>query len=618
MAKGSELAKAYVQIVPSAKGIKGSISNALGGEASSAGKTAGKSIASKLVGAIAVAGIGKAIGSAVSSALKAGGELEQSIGGIETLFKGNADKVKKYAEQAYKTAGLSANDYMQQVTSFSASLLQSLGGDTEKAGDAANQAVIDMSDNANKMGTSLDMIQNAYQGFAKQNYTMLDNLKLGYGGTKTEMERLLKDATKLSGVEYDISNLNDVYSAIHVMQEELGITGTTAKEAEQTLQGSFASMKASATNLLGNLALGKNITPSLMELVSTTKTFLLGNLLPMVGNIVGQIPTILQTLAPMLLNEGTNMLINLSEGFKNEYPNMLKTFMTLINDVGKWLIDNAPTFIDKGFEILSNLIDGILNGIPVMIAELPKVLNTFAQLISDNYPLIIAKGWELLVKFVGGIISAIPTLIANIPAIIGALVNTLMAFNWIGIGVKVIQFLGDGISSMINWIVEKGGSLVTSIADEIGKLPGKMIDVGVKLVKGLWKGIKSVKNWILDKIGEFGDSIVSGIKDFFGIHSPSRVFDKEVGKMLPLGLAQGIENNLNPVRDAMNEMEDVAMGNISTDLDMASTFTSKNDNSYLIKIIQLLTILTGKEFDIKLIANNREVARYLKELGVVL
>jgi len=281
----TEIAQAYVQLIPSARGITGKIQSLLNPEASAAGQSAGQSMGSSLVSVmtkvIAAAGIGKAFSAAISE----GAALQQSLGGIETLFKGSADKVKGYANEAYKTTGLSANAYMENVTGFSASLLQSLGGDTNKAAETANMAMIDMSDNANKMGTSMESIQMAYQGFAKQNYTMLDNLKLGYGGTKQEMQRLLADAEKLTGVKYDINNLSDVYSAIHAIQENLDITGTTAKEAASTFSGSFESMKASAQNVLGKLALGENILPSLHALLKTTSTFLFDNFLPMVGNI---------------------------------------------------------------------------------------------------------------------------------------------------------------------------------------------------------------------------------------------------------------------------------------------------------------------------------------------
>ena len=289
----TEIAQAYVQLIPSARGITGKIQSILNPEASAAGQSAGQSLGSSLVGVmtkvIAAAGIGKALSAAISE----GAALQQSLGGIETLFKGSADKVKGYANEAYKTTGLSANAYMENVTGFSASLLQSLGGDTDKAAETANMAMIDMSDNANKMGTSMESIQMAYQGFAKQNYTMLDNLKLGYGGTKQEMQRLLADAEKLTGVKYDINNLSDVYNAIHAIQENLDITGTTAKEAASTFSGSFESMKAAAQNVLGKLALGENILPSLQALAETTSTFLFDNFFPMVGNILSGLGLVL-------------------------------------------------------------------------------------------------------------------------------------------------------------------------------------------------------------------------------------------------------------------------------------------------------------------------------------
>ncbi|HET8483562.1 TPA: PblA [Streptococcus pneumoniae] len=289
----TELGKAYVQIIPSAKGISGMIQKEMGGEVASAGVSAGESLGSKMMGAvsgvIAAAGIGKAIGASINE----GAALQQSLGGVETLFKDSADKVKGFANEAYKTTGLSANAYMENVTGFSASLLQSLGGDTDKAAETANMAMIDMSDNANKMGTSMESIQLAYQGFAKQNYTMLDNLKLGYGGTKQEMQRLLADAEKLTGVKYDINNLSDVYSAIHTIQENLDITGTTAREAATTFTGSFESMKSAAQNVLGKLSLGEDIQPALQALMETTSTFLFGNLIPMIGNILKQIPILI-------------------------------------------------------------------------------------------------------------------------------------------------------------------------------------------------------------------------------------------------------------------------------------------------------------------------------------
>lgn len=357
----TELGKAYVQIIPSAKGISGMIQKEMGGEVASAGVSAGESLGSKMMGAvsgvIAAAGIGKAIGASINE----GAALQQSLGGVETLFKDSADKVKGFANEAYKTTGLSANAYMENVTGFSASLLQSLGGDTDKAAETANMAMIDMSDNANKMGTSMESIQLAYQGFAKQNYTMLDNLKLGYGGTKQEMQRLLADAEKLTGVKYDINNLSDVYSAIHAIQENLDITGTTAREAATTFTGSFESMKAAAQNVLGKLSLGEDIQPALQALMETTSTFLFGNLIPMIGNILKQIPSFI--------------LGGIKGVFSGIFGEGLGSIMgSIVTALGSAFL---------AFKVFST-VSGLLSGIPAVLTTIKTAVTGLFTVMSAN------------------------------------------------------------------------------------------------------------------------------------------------------------------------------------------------------------------------------------------
>ena len=342
----AEVAKATVSIIPNMKGAQEKIQKDLTGSADKAGASAGKSIGGSMVGAIKGAVTVAAIGKFIGDSLNEGAKLQQSLGGVETMFRENADVVKGYASEAYKTAGISANEYMENVTSFSAALISSMDGDTAAAAEMANTAMVDMADNANKMGTDMSSIQNAYQGFAKQNYTMLDNLKLGYGGTKTEMERLLADASELSGVKYDISNLSDVYEAIHVIQEDLGITGTTAKEAATTFSGSFASMKAAATDLMGNLALGNDIGPQIQALGSTVSTFVTGNLLPMVSNIAQQIPTILGQLPGLLASA---------------LPQILPMAGELVSGLANGIIDNLPVFADGVAQLITNAGDLFAN-----------------------------------------------------------------------------------------------------------------------------------------------------------------------------------------------------------------------------------------------------------------
>lgn len=380
----TEIAQAYVQLIPSARGITGKIQSILDPEASAAGQSAGQSLGSSLVGVmtkvIAAAGIGKAFSAAISE----GAALQQSLGGIETLFKGSADKVKGYANEAYKTTGLSANAYMENVTGFSASLLQSLGGDTNKAAETANMAMIDMSDNANKMGTSMESIQMAYQGFAKQNYTMLDNLKLGYGGTKQEMERLLNDAQKLTGVKYDINNLSDVYNAIHAIQENLDITGTTAKEAASTFSGSFESMKAAAQNVLGKLALGENILPSLHALLKTTSTFLFDNFLPMIGNVFSGLG--------LVLTEGISQIA--SQLFGDAFGSAVFDQLAHVTGIFETFFDMIFGSMDKegNFEILdalgfsedaANQIINIADNIRVTFENIGVVAGNVASIVVD-------------------------------------------------------------------------------------------------------------------------------------------------------------------------------------------------------------------------------------------
>ncbi|HHD9489489.1 TPA: PblA [Streptococcus pneumoniae] len=361
----TELGKAYVQIIPSAKGISGMIQKEMGGEVASAGVSAGESLGSKMMGAvsgvIAAAGIGKAIGASINE----GAALQQSLGGVETLFKDSADKVKGFANEAYKTTGLSANAYMENVTGFSASLLQSLGGDTDKAAETANMAMIDMSDNANKMGASMESIQLAYQGFAKQNYTMLDNLKLGYGGTKQEMQRLLADAEKLTGVKYDINNLSDVYSAIHTIQENLDITGTTAREAATTFTGSFESMKSAAQNVLGKLSLGEDIQPALQALMETTSTFLFGNLIPMIGNILKQIP--------ILILGGIKGVFSgiFGEGLGSIMGSIMGSIVTALG---------SAFLAFKAFSTVS----GLLSGIPAVLTTIKTAVTGLFTVMSAN------------------------------------------------------------------------------------------------------------------------------------------------------------------------------------------------------------------------------------------
>ena len=489
MPDGIELAKAYVQIVPSAEGIQGKITEALGGEPAAAGDAAGQSLGAQLVGTlkkvIAAAGIGKII----SESINLGGALQQSLGGVETLFKDSADTVKAYAAQAYKTVGLSANDYMEQTTSFAASLLSSVSQDTQAAADLANMAMVDMADNSNKMGTSMQDIQNAYQGFAKQNYTMLDNLKLGYGGTQAEMQRLLKDAEKLSGVHYDLGNLADMYSAIHVIQKEMDITGTTAKEASTTLTGSFAAMKAAAENVLASWSTGADLTAPLQGLVETAQTFLVGNLLPMIGNVLAGIPELVYTLVPEILQSGTQLVTSLAEGFAQGVPEFLSSTLPQLLQFTEELRANAGQFVDAGLNLITQLLNGLIAGLPDLIAYVPNIIINICGVINDNMPKILAQGVSIIVQLIAGLVQTVPSLLANWKKILEAVLSVISAINWLNIGKTILTGVANGVKSMGSSLLNafKGG--FSSALAWIKSLPSQAVQWGKNLIQSFINGL---------------------------------------------------------------------------------------------------------------------------------
>ena len=471
------------------------------------------------------------------SALDSVGQLEQNVGGVETLFGDAADAVIASADRAYQTAGMSANDYMSTVTSFSASLLQSLGGNTEEAAKVADMAIIDMADNANKMGTSMDMIQNAYQGFAKQNYTMLDNLKLGYGGTKTEMERLLADAEKLTGVKYDINNLNDVYQAIHAVQEEMGITGTTAKEAASTLEGSMASAKAAWDNFMN----GSGDADQLADAFATAADNIVKNLaeiiprfaetLPALGGaIIAQIPGLVAAIVPAVLSAGQSVLKQLQDavldfdfagtadkvvqmitgfiegdglgslldtlvtiftgivnGISSMLPSLLPALIELISYVVTSLLDQLPAILDCALELILGLAQGILAALPVLIEALPEVISSIVEFLISAVPQIIDAGIELLMALVDALPVIIDALVDALPQIIRATVTALIAAapQIAKAGIKLLGALIEAIPVIVVELAKAVPDIVAAIIDVLAELPGLIGEVFAEIVTDL-------------------------------------------------------------------------------------------------------------------------------------
>lgn len=539
-----------------------------------------------------------------TACINAYADYEQLAGGVETLFKDSAETIHSYADNAYKTAGLSANEYMETVTSFSASLLQSLDGDTEKAAAAADLAITDMADNANKMGTAMESIQYAYQGFAKQNYTMLDNLKLGYGGTKEEMQRLLADAEKLSGVKYDLSSYADIVEAIHVIQTEMGITGTTAKEASTTIQGSVASMKAAWANLMVGMAddtqdfdlllsnfiesigtvadnllprigiviegMGKlvaGLAPEIASALPTLTNELLPNLVELgvqsisalvqgiqengdslaagALSIVGTLAEGIAELLPMVADTAASLVVSLADGLTESLPDIIPIAIETISTLVENLTENANTIIDAGIQIILALGEGLIAALPQLIETVPQIVINIANVINDNAPKLIDTALYLITRLAVGLVQAIPTLVVNIPKIIEAIVAAFMAFQWLNLGKQLI----DGVA---NGVKKAGESMATAAKNAFSKFKSKITgsevatelkSIGKYIIDGIVGGIKNSLSNIANIAGKIKDTLLSKLKGLFKIASPSKLMKEEVGAYIGEGIAVGIEES---------------------------------------------------------------------------
>lgn len=516
-------------------------------------------------------------------AIQSYAEYEQLIGGVETLFKESSGTVENYANNAYKTAGLSANEYMSTVTSFSASLLQSLNGDTAKSAEVADMAITDMADNANKMGTSMESIQTAYQGFAKQNYTMLDNLKLGYGGTKSEMERLLADATAISGVEYDISSLNDVYQAIHVIQGELGIAGTTAKEASTTIQGSLDSMKSAWSNLLTGIAdenadfpalisnfvdsiltVGDNLLPRIQQVIQGAGELVSGLLTQLVPEIVNVIPPLIESTLPTLitaLQTGITSILAV-------LPQLTGVLESIIPQLITSIVSMLPALIDAGITIILSLVNGIVASIPSLIPAVVEAIITIVQNLIGNIDQIIDAGIQLIMGLADGLIEAIPILIEAIPTLIDSLIDGILNNlpKLVEAGIQLIIGLGVGLIRAIPTLVANLPKIAWSIVEGFASLNGTFKDIGTNILKGIWDGIVAWTGALWQNIVDIGKQIVGWFEDVLGIHSPSDVMADKIGKNMALGVGEGFEKTMAGVTEQM-------AGTIPTDFNIDTTVT---------------------------------------------
>ncbi len=464
----------------------------------------------------AVAGVGAALGAMTKQSLDSVSKLEQNVGGVETLFKKSSKTVIANANKAYKTAGMSANEYMQNVTSFSASLLQSCAKNTDKAAKVADMAMIDMSDNANKMGTNMVDIQNAYQGFAKQNYTMLDNLKLGYGGTKTEMERLLADASKISGVKYDINNLADVYNAIHIIQKELGITGTTSKEAATTIEGSMNSAKAAYDNFLNGSGSAEELADSIAVMMENIGKNL-GEIIP---RLAATIPELFSTLwddmksemqqgvqvgaemitsillgitegIPDFLSVGGQVIMSLAGSISSASPQLITAAGTAILALGSGIMQALPQMISYGVQIITQIGNAISQAAPELIPKAIEALAQFALGLISALPHLITVGIQMITSLAQGLINSIPLLISYVPQIINsfcAAIDTGL-LQLIAAGVKIIANLVIGIVQAIPQLIAALPQIVLAIYNVFMHI--NLLSAGANIIKTLASGLKS-------------------------------------------------------------------------------------------------------------------------------
>ena len=557
---------------------------------------------------VGVTAAATAIGTIGTKAIQAYADYEQLVGGVETLFKDSQDKVMEYANNAYKTAGLSANEYMETVTSFSASLLQSLDGDTSASAEKANLALTDMSDNANKMGTDMTSIQNAYQGFAKANYTMLDNLKLGYGGTQAEMQRLLEDAEKISGIKYDISSYADIVDAIHVVQTEMGITGTTAKEAASTIQGSFGMVKAAWQNLVTGLAdpgqdlgalvgnftdsvvvAGNNLIPRIQELlprIVETVTSLVGTVseqlpallesvlpsliegatsliaglmaaLPSVLAVLGDVaPTVIGILVPALIDllpqivqTGIDVIVSLVQGISEAMPELIPAATEAILEIVDTLTnpDNIGKLVDAALKIILTLADGIIDAVPRLLEVAPKIITNLITALTENFPKIIESGVKLVASLSDGLIKSIPQLTETAPKLIIGLVQGILDNlpEIIMSGPKIIMALIEGLISAIPDLVQAVPTLIKSIVDTF--LNYDWGSIGRNIVSGIKNGVSNTWNGLKSGVGTAVNGLVGGVESILGIASPSKVFAR-IGGYMAEGLGQGFDREMLGVR----------------------------------------------------------------------
>lgn len=620
------------------------------------------------------------------SALEAVSSMEQNIGGVETLFKDSAQAVIDSANIAYKTAGMSANEYMSTVTSFSASLLQSLGGDTEKAAQIADMAIIDMSDNANKMGTSMELIQNAYQGFAKQNYTMLDNLKLGYGGTKTETERLIADANKVKEANGEMADLSidsfaDVTEAIHIIQEEMGITGTTAKEAASTIEGSVNSAKAAWDNfltgsitaeefaesfstaafvILKNLAeiiprlastipaiavslcqqLATAVQEGGSEMLSSAGTFMLNSLTN--GIVVGipqllaqgsemlhQYQSVIQTNFPVIMQNGVSIITNLLTGILSAAPQIIAQVGEMMTTWVDTVLGMLPTILDSGSQMMQNLLQGLVENAPKILQQAFDMTSNFIQTILSHLPSILQAGVNLILNLLSGLVQAAPQIIQQAAQMLAEFISTIASHlpEILQKGIEIVGELIAGLISRIPDVISSTIDIISSIQESFDNID--WVSIGLNIIDGIVSGIISAAGSLVDAAVGAAEDAVEAVKDWLGIASPSKLMRDEVGKYMALGMGIGFEKNVpteemtdrvsRSVEQMRGAAEQVTSRTPITAIQASKTVSDNYTDAKLDhrKLKKLILEAINEANEKPIVLNGRQMNRFMREEGFV-
>lgn len=553
----TSVGSAYVSLMPSMDGFASKIGKEFGSQGNAAGKAFGDSMTvgidggakkssgiltgfgtvAKGVATAAVAGFTALTGAVTAiggAALSAYADYEQLVGGVDTLFGSASQTLQGYAAEAYKTCGMSANQYMTQATSFAASLVSSCSGDVAKAADYANMAMGDMSDNVNKMGSDMADVQNAYQGFAKQNYTMLDNLKLGYGGTQAEMKRLIADANKLrqeqgKNADLTIDSYADVVEAIHTVQENMGITGTTAKEAATTISGSIGMAKAAWENFITGLGRDdvdfSQLTQQLLESIGAVATNVAPRVAQIGQGIITAFPVVLSglgtVLAPIVseaLSTAWNIAINALAGIGIHLPSVDSSQMLSgINaamDAAKLLLTDPAAFLEKGNQLVQSVGSGIRAGVPKIVSEGLNVLTSLSQAFLTGFPQIVSMGGQLVLSLVQGLMDSLPSLIEQGPQIVSNIANGISAAAGVLLdtGLQIIVAIGTGLVNAVPTLLANIPQILQAVWDAF--VAYQWVTLGGTLVTSIGEGIAALGSQIPTKLKGFFDQAVNHAGEF--------------------------------------------------------------------------------------------------------